>query len=133
MRGELCGEGVQDAADVVGHAECRGSRVGHARVRCGGRETLGVGAQNSAGIVGADHPGVRRRVLGQRAELDEGVKVGGVQAGSVRTRMVQNCVEPGGVLGVVGRVGRRECADRGEQGGVGVAVEVVSDQRLGVG
>lgn len=132
MRGELFGEGVQDAADIVGQAERRGGRVGQARVGCGGREAFGVPTQDPAGVVCADHPGVRRSVLRLRAELDDGVEVGGAQAGSVRTRVAQHGVEPGGVLCVVGGVGRRQHADRGEQRGMGVAVEVVGDQRLGV-
>jgi hypothetical protein len=68
--GELPGEVVQEAAESVGRRECGGRRVGQGGVGRGKRETLGVPAQGTTGVVGADQPGIGRYVLGLRVELD---------------------------------------------------------------
>ncbi len=75
VRGELCGERVQELSERVGLGQGAGGRVGQGGVGGGLGEAFGVREQCAASVIGSDHSRVRRRVPGPGADLDEGVEV----------------------------------------------------------
>jgi hypothetical protein len=114
---------VHASGESIGCGKGRGHGLRERDVPRGQGQPFCVGAQGAAGMLGLDHSRVRGRVEGPGAYLDQRVQVGGGQAARVLACGGEYRVQPAGVLGVLGRVGGRQVADRGEQGAVGVVGE----------
>lgn len=133
MRRELSGERFQELAERVGLGQGGGGRVGQGGVGGGLGEAFGVHEQRASGVVGSDHPRVRRRVPGPGADLDERVEVGGGQPGGIWARRVEHGVQPGGIGAMSLWVGRGRRAHGREEGAVSVVVELAPVQVADVG
>ncbi|MDQ0988808.1 hypothetical protein QFZ74_000036 [Streptomyces sp. V3I7] len=73
MRWKARCEAVHHFGQSVGRGEGGGDGVLEGDVPRGLREPLGAGTQETAGVLGLDHPRVRTSVPGRRADLDQSV------------------------------------------------------------